>query len=198
MPWRSFRKPTILRPGVRGDQLSHRGVLAGSDLEDEITARRQARRGCRNQPPDHVESVRSGKQRFRRLIVADFRLQPSPVSLRDVGRIGHDEIEALDGRPEPLGQQVAVDEHDAALDAMPARVLLRDLKPGCGDVGRQYAGGGTLLRQRDRRDSRFPCRYPRSRAAASTSGNSCRAASTMISVSGRGMSTAGVTSNMRP
>ena len=116
---------------------------------------------------------------------------PANVAGGDIGRVGHDEVEAAAHRLEP-----------AALpqlrggSATPCRsAFSRATASACGrKIGGNAGGIGTLRQQRDGDGARAGAEIEQ-RAPAAISAS---AASIRVSVSGRGSSTSGVTLKLRP
>jgi hypothetical protein len=78
-----------------------------------------------------VEAVRASKQRDARLVIANFRLEPSPILVGNVWRVAGDEIE----RTRKASQQVRAAKLDSVGHAVSGRISSRHVEGGRRDVG---------------------------------------------------------------
>jgi hypothetical protein len=91
--------PRQIAPGAQnreprfGQDFARLGGLAGADLADEQTVRRQQIRQVWPECPVRIEPIQPADERRAGLVKTDIVRELFPIGLRDLGRIGHDDIE---------------------------------------------------------------------------------------------------------
>ena len=147
--------------------------------------------GCLQHALDVAHAVDAAEQRHVRFVQHAGR-QAAAVDLAHVGRVGGNQIE-LTLHAVEIGR---VHELDAVEHAVPRGVALGDSQRLRRHVGGHHSAFSGFVRQGHGDVAAAGADV--GDAGVELAHESGSAASTMISVSGRGMSTAGVTSNSRP
>ena len=166
-------------------------LLAAADLDERDAGRCQQPEQVRRHRPVGVEPVLPAVERQARLVHGDLGLERGEVGRGDVGRVGEDQVEGGLQALAPAGPQ----ETGAIGKAQPRGVGRRYRQRLVGEVG---AGAGGVREQgEDRRGggSRCRCRGRGRASRAARSGRRRQAASTRVSVSGRGTRTPGLISS---
>ncbi len=109
-------------------QRGNRLRLSIADFEHQEAARFKRRECRRNQPPVDVEPILAGKQRQRRLMVADFDRERVAIGRRHVRRIGDDEVKTLCTNRR---EQIPFKKADAICEANPLGIATGKLQRGC-------------------------------------------------------------------
>ena len=174
------------------EQLRQRLPLPVPNLHHQPSSRNQHLPSLRNQPPINLQPRRPRKERFARLILSHLRLQH--LAFRHIRRIRHHHLKPL--APHST-QQIRLDEPHSSSDPMPLRILLRNIQRRSRNIHRRHLRPRQRMRQRHSNCPRprphiaNPHRRIPPQPAPST-------ASTKCSVSGRGISTSGVTRSVSP
>ena len=139
-----------------------------------------------------IQPVGAAVEGQARFVVAHLRVQPLDLRGGDIGRVGHHQVEAgglQAGRP--VGSQ----QRRAAGEAEIGGVLPRHRQRLLGNIDAEADGGGPLRQNREKEgagaDAEIEHLEPRVFL-----GNSGSTASRRVSLSGRGVSTSGVTRSM--
>jgi hypothetical protein len=119
-------------PGIR-QQCSNSIRLAIPNLHRQKSAPLQHRKSRGNQPPIKSQPSLAAKQRYRRLMLADFDGQRIPIPNRNIRRIGNHHLKPL---VRNRRQQVALSEFDAPRNPVPLRIPARNLQRRAGNIDR--------------------------------------------------------------
>ena len=104
-------------------------------------------RGPGDDPAHQIQPIQAARERDVRLVVADVGIEPGEVTVGDVGRISHDEIERRD--PWHRVEEIAVRKRQVAVGAEAVRVVLGHHERAGGEIRRRETKRRSLLRQRD-------------------------------------------------
>ena len=173
----------------------HRGLLADAEFDHDVPVRDNETPRVRGDRAIAIEAVRAAVERQLR-IVPHLGGQAGQFARGDIGRINHHEIEAAAER----GTEIAGDELCARFKLVTAGVVARRLQRATlRSVAMPNAFGSSESSAR----RRAPLPVPRSAMRSARwrdppASIAASAASTTVSVSGRGTSVAGVTRNGRP
>ncbi len=149
-------------PRVFASNSSTAIVLPETELEDQEASGSKPAGGLFDHRDDEIEAAVAAEQGHSRLVVAHLGLQRPAIALADVGRVGDDQVEVVEGV-----EHVGVDEADAVRHAVPPGVPPGDDERGFGNVGRHDRRLHELARQRDGQASAAGSRIgDRQRAAA--------------------------------
>ena len=120
---------------MSGEEIGQFRGLAVAEFGEEDSIGNEHRRGVPGEIPIGVQSVHTAVERQAGLVVTDLGLKKGNLSGRDVGRIGHDNIEStplLLRRAIPEG--VGVMESDAVFEPEATGVFPGDFQCGQGQV----------------------------------------------------------------
>ncbi len=191
MPARSGSMRTSAQPASSAATWSR---AAEAQLHHQPAAGAQHARGVGRNAVVDFEAGLAGEQRHVRLPIAHLALQAVALAERNVGRVGDDQVHRAGARWRPSGRRPRCPRARPAARAFPAATA----RGGRRDVRGPGLGAGFQLqrhRQRARAGADIEDALARRRAAAP---HRAARTSTTCSVSGRGISTSGVTRNSRP
>lgn len=137
-------RPAMNETSLRHDRY-HVPLLPGADLQHQDGIRRENARHAARQSAVGVETVTPARQRQMRVMLANLARQVGDLALRNVGRVGDDEIEPPVQRPGPI----ALAKARARCDAVPDGIVARGGAGFGRKVDAQTVRSPALAEQRD-------------------------------------------------
>src|SRR5262249_52824327 len=128
------------------DRIGH----SGTELDDDVRARRQQAPRVRRDPTISGKPIRAAIERELRIVVAHLRIEPRPFRLGNVRRVAENEIETAGER----GAEIAGDERRAVRKSEPFGIFAREIKRRWPYVGPDAVGISKLMQQREQQGAR--------------------------------------------
>lgn len=127
---------TLCQAGLGAAEFEDGVGMGGGALEGEHAAGAEGFGGLFDEGADEVEPVRAAAEGERGFVVADVAVEGFPLGIRDVGRVGQEEVEPAPFGPGAKGvEQGAVEELDAISDGVGGGVFGGEGEGVGGDVG---------------------------------------------------------------